>query len=111
MKKEEITQEVVPSQEVIQIANVFVKEIFEKNKLGLNHASYYLEYVNMIAYFCMYGYIPIELPDDSSEKEKISVALIAISSTPWMGAVSERYSIVLEELTLLYNFINDAPVS
>lgn len=98
MKKEEITQEVVPSQEVIQIANVFVKEIFEKNKLGLNHASYYLEYVNMIAYFCMYGYIPIELPDDSSEKEKISVALIAISSTPWMGAVSERYSIVLEEL-------------
>lgn len=101
MDKKEIRQEVVPSQKIIQLANVFVKEIFDKYGMGLEHVSYHLEYVNMVAYFFMYGYIPIELPSNCSEREKINIALISISSTPWMGAISERYSIVLNKLVEL----------
>lgn len=98
MEDENIKQGVFPNQETIQLARRFVKEIFEKNKLGLNHASYRSEYVNVMAYFCMYGYIPIEVPDNSNKREKMHVALVVISSAPWMGAALERYRCVLEQL-------------
>lgn len=90
-----------PSNKINNISVQWVNELFNYNYITFEYQSYKNEFVNILSYFIYYGFIPLHLPKLFSDTERFNIALITLSSAPWMGAVSSRYSTPLSKLIKL----------
>lgn len=88
-----------PEQEYYDTAKTFLGEVVDAKKLQYADVSgNENEFLEILAYFLSYGYLPLYTSLSSSDTEKINIAINTLSSAPWLGATGYKYKEPFEKL-------------
>ena len=86
-----------PTSDMNKLAREIVNYLNDEKRLIISDDRQKDLYVNILAYFIRYIFIP--LPEPNCQKDCFDIALNILSTAPWMGHALEDYKVPLKNLT------------